>query len=136
MKGLFVIIAAATIPCSALQETEILSVQRITIMVRQQKQGFNQREKKAFTRILLLTFFLSVFLLSFFPSCSFYSYYQMQGQQYEIIRKNKTLSQESADLNKEINLLLHDEKYLEKIARKKYGMLKKDEEVYYLSPKK
>jgi cell division protein FtsB len=41
---------------------------------------------------------------------------------------------EKAALEQEIDLLLHDKAYLEKAAREKYGMLKKNEEVYYLDP--
>ncbi|RWX50033.1 Septum formation initiator [Candidatus Electrothrix marina] len=42
--------------------------------------------------------------------------------------------EEKAALEKEIDLLMHDKNYLEKVARGKYGMLKKNEEVYYLDP--
>ncbi|CAK8716510.1 Septum formation initiator [Candidatus Electrothrix laxa] len=43
--------------------------------------------------------------------------------------------QEKAVLEKEIDLLMHDKAYLEKMAREKYGMLKKNEEVYYFDPR-
>lgn len=71
----------------------------------------------------------------FAPRCSLYSYYKIEKKSNRLIQENKKLLQEKAALEKEIDLLLHDKDYLEKIAREKYGMLKKNEEVYYLDSK-
>ena len=105
-------------------------------MVRQQKQGFNRREKKAFVRILMTVFILGIFLVFFFPGCSLYSYHNIKKSKAALSIKNKKLNREIVELRKEIDLLEHDEKYLETIARRKYRMLKKDEEVYYIAPYK
>lgn len=58
----------------------------------------------------------------------------MEKKSNRLVEENKKLLQEKATLEKEIDLLLHDKRYLEKVAREKYGMLKKNEEVYYLEP--
>jgi cell division protein FtsB len=99
---------------------------------RKQSNGLSLREKKAFRRILLTFFFLGVFFLLFAPQCSLYSYYKIEKKSNRLIEENKRLRQEKVALEKEIDLLLHDKAYLEKVAREKYGMLKKNEEVYYL----
>ena len=101
---------------------------------RRQSNGLSLKEKRIFRRVLL-TFLLagSVFLL-LAPRCSLYSYYKMEKKSNRLVEENKRLLEEKAALEKEIDLLLHDKTYLEKVAREKYGMLKKNEEVYYLSP--
>lgn len=71
----------------------------------------------------------------FAPHCSLYSYYKIEKKSNRLVQENKRLLQAKAALEKEIDLLLHDKVYLEKVAREKYGMLKKNEEVYYLDPK-
>lgn len=58
----------------------------------------------------------------------------MEKKSNRLAENNKRLLEEKAALEKEIDLLLHDKDYLEKVAREKYGMLKKNEEVYYLGP--
>ena len=68
------------------------------------------------------------------PRCSLYSYYKMEKKSNRLVEENKRLLEEKAALEKEIDLLQHDKAYLERVAREKYGMLKKNEEVYYLSP--
>lgn len=83
-----------------------------------------------------MTFLLSGgFFLLFAPRCSLYSYYMIEKKSNRLVEENKKLLEEKAALKKEIDLLLHDKAYLEKVAREKYGMLKKNEEVYYLSPR-
>lgn len=98
------------------------------------KQGFNRREKRALARILLAVFLVALLLLSFAPGRSLHSLRQVNKKAEALSEENKMLLQETVQLHEEIKLLQHDERHLEKIAREKYGMLKKNEEVYYLSP--
>ncbi|WP_417909178.1 FtsB family cell division protein [Candidatus Electronema sp. PJ] len=85
-------------------------------------------------RLLPIVFILALLLLAFAPGRSLRSYMQVK-QKTEVMRlDNERLQQETAQLREEIRLLKHDVKYLEKIAREKYGMLKKNEEVYYVDP--
>ena len=101
---------------------------------RRQSKGLGLREKKIFRRILLVVLAAGVFFFFFAPGCSLYSYYRMEKKSNRLVEENKRLVQENAALEKEIDLLLHDRAYLEKVAREKYGLLKKNEEVYYLNP--
>jgi cell division protein FtsB len=103
-------------------------------VVQRQRQGFNRREKRAFARILPTIFILALLLLAFGPSRSLRSYVQVKRKTESVAADNERLQQEMAQLREEISLLQHDVKYLEKIAREKYGMLKKNEEVYYIDP--
>lgn len=99
--------------------------------MRQRRQGFNRREKRALVRLPLAAFVLALLFLAFAPGRSLR---QMRQQAEALTEENKTLLRETVQLNEEIWLLQHDERHLEKIAREKYGMLKKNEEVYYISP--
>jgi len=47
--------------------------------------------------------------------------------------KTVELEKENNDLQKEINQLQNDPDYLEKVARKEYGLLKKNERVFDFS---
>ena len=103
-------------------------------MVRQRRQGFNRREKRALARLLLAALILALFFLAFAPDRSLRSLRQVNKQAEAAAEENKILLRDAVQLKEEIRLLQHDERYLEKIAREKYGMLKKNEEVYYISP--
>ena len=103
-------------------------------MVRRQNKGFSRREKRAFTRILLAAVALGLFFSVFAPDCGMYSYSTLKKKSNTLSEENKKLLQKNIELEKEIELLQDDKAYLEKVAREEYGMLKKNEEVYYLSP--
>ena len=101
---------------------------------RRQSKGLSLKEKRVFRRVLLAFLLAGGFFLFFAPHCSLYSYYKMEKKSNRLVEENARLLTEKAALEKEIDLLLHDKAYLEKVAREKYGMLKKNEEVYYLDP--
>lgn len=103
-------------------------------MVRRQNKGFSRREKRAFTRILLAAVVLGLFFIVFAPDCGMYSYSTLKKKSNTLSEENKKLLRKNVALEKEIELLRHDKAYLEKVARGEYGMLKKNEEVYYLTP--
>ncbi|MCI5141220.1 MAG: septum formation initiator family protein [Candidatus Electrothrix sp. ATG1] len=113
---------------------ETLQRKRTNRPKRRQSKGLSLREKKAFRRILLTVLLSGGFFLFFAPQCSLYSYYSIEKKSNRLVKENQKLLEEKAALEKEIDLLLHDNAYLEKVAREKYGMLKKNEEVYYLGP--
>lgn len=116
-------------------ETNIpLQIKTINKKVRQQNKGFSWREKRALTRILLVAVALGLFFIVFAPDCSLYSYSTIKKKSNMLAEENKRLLQKTVELEQEIDLLRHDKAYLEKVAREEFGMLKKNEEVYYLSP--
>ncbi|MCI5163384.1 MAG: septum formation initiator family protein [Candidatus Electrothrix sp. AX5] len=101
---------------------------------RRQSKGLSLKERLVFRRVILTVLLSGGFFLLFAPRCSLYSYYKIEKKSNRLVEENKRLLQEKAALEKEIDLLMHDKTYLEKVAREKYGMLKKNEEVYYLDP--
>ncbi len=81
-------------------------------------------------RIIILIAGISVLFLLFVPGRSLISYHNMRQQVSELTMKNENLVRRNQELVKEIERLQHDDEYLEKIAREKHGLLKKNETVY------
>lgn len=67
------------------------------------------------------------------PGSGYLFYRSSQKELAEIERKNAELEQSNAALRQEIERLKTDEAYIEKVAREKHGLLKKDERVYELN---
>ena len=103
-------------------------------MIRRAKIILTRREQRVLVRMALVCCLISLLMLAFFPRCSLYSRYQVVKETEVLLEKNSRLEKENRELAREIDLLKHDEKYLEAIAREKYGMLKNNEEVYYVRP--
>ena len=93
-------------------------------------QGLNSREKKALCRFVLVMVVLSLLFLVFAPGRGLLSYRRLNKEIQALAQDNMTLQRRNVELAEEIERLKHDEVYLEQLARKKYGMLKKNEEVY------
>lgn len=61
-------------------------------------------------------------------------YYQLQKRKEELIQQINFLKQEQARLQKEIDMLTNNYRYIEKIAREKYQMGKEGEKIYFMIP--
>ncbi len=103
-------------------------------MTDQRRHYLNQREKRALVRILSAAALSALLLLFFAPCCGLRSYWLIQEHNEELRQKNSGLIEENLRLKKEISRIQHDDRYLEQIAREKYNMLRKNEEVYYIAP--
>jgi cell division protein FtsB len=95
-------------------------------------QGLNKREKRAIRRFILAMIVLSLLFIVFAPGRGLLSHRKLKKEVQNLIHDNATLQQRNAELAEEIKLLKNDDVYLERLAREKYGMLKKNEEVYKL----
>ena len=101
-------------------------------MTDRRNQGLNKREKRALRRIILAVIVLSLLFLVFAPGRGLLSHRKMKKEIQALVRDNRTLQHRNVELAEEIERLKNDEAYLEQFARGKYGMLKKNEEVYEL----
>lgn len=66
----------------------------------------------------------------FAPGGGYLQYRKARQELNTIKKKNIELEESNAALRREIERLKTDEEYLEKVAREKHGLLKKDERVY------
>ena len=103
-------------------------------MIMKRQHYLNQREKRALIRILLAVSTLLLLFLFFAPNCGFRSYQAIKKKSRIQTQDNAQLLDDIQRLKKEVYRVQHDDYYLEQIARKNYGMLLKNEEVYYTSP--
>ena len=98
------------------------------------QRGLNFSERRFVKRILLLVLAVGILWFLFAPGRGFVHYHRLQGQIEALSRDNKSLEERNAELKMEIDRLQNDDAYLEKLARKKYGMLKENETVYRFKP--
>jgi len=61
-------------------------------------------------------------------------YLQLQNQRKELTRQITALKEEQLRLQKEIDMLQNNYRYIEKIAREKYQMGKDGEKIYFMIP--
>ncbi|HIJ78187.1 MAG: septum formation initiator family protein [Desulfobulbaceae bacterium] len=94
---------------------------------------FSLQERK---KIILLStlIFLIVGAWSIFGPFGALKYYRVAGELKEVQTRNKGLTQANDNLRKEIIKLRTDPAYLEEVARKEFGLLKKNEVVYDFKP--
>jgi cell division protein FtsB len=96
------------------------------------RQGLNKREKRAVRRFILVMIVLSLLFIVFAPGRGLLSFRKLKKEVRILTHDNATLQQRNVELAEEIKRLKNDDVYLERLAREKYGMLKKNEEVYEL----
>lgn len=101
-------------------------------MAERRTQGLNKREKKILRWVLLSVVIFSLLFVLFAPGRGLISYRNLKKKVQALDRDNKILHQRNIELAQEIELLKNDPDYLEQLAREKYGLLKKNEEVYIL----
>lgn len=105
-------------------------------MVSRQQQGLTLQERRFLRRIVVLVIVFGMLWLIFAPGRGLLSYRRLQNRLDTLARENKVLAKNNAELRHDVNRLQHDGAYLEKLARKKYGLLKKNEMVFEYKPTK
>ncbi len=86
-------------------------------------------------KIILLRGALSVAWVLFAPGTGVFSLLKLRNRALELEIQNEELMRVNRELQEEIDRLETDREYLERIAREKYGMLKKNEQVFDFSGK-
>ena len=74
---------------------------------------------------ILLLFSLLLFIM--FSDSGLADYFQLKSDRDRLLQENERLKQENLSLYRTIERLKHDPEYIESIARKELGMIKKDE---------
>ena len=96
---------------------------------------FSSSEKKQLATISLFLLLLLLLWLVFAPKRGMVSLYRSREEVDRLQAENKRLAEENKALQAEINRLQDDPDYLEEKARKDYGMLKKNEVLYFFKKK-
>jgi cell division protein FtsB len=105
-------------------------------MAIRKKQEDTRQDKKVlwFLGALVLVFFL--LWIFFAPGRGLLHYLRLHKEMNALTEENSQLDERNTELSEDIKRLRSDDKYLEEVARKKHGLLKKDETVFEFEPPK
>ena len=84
--------------------------------------------------LIVAVFFLC--WIFFAPGRGYFHYWKLQKKITALTQESSQLEAKNAELTENIKRLQTDNAYLEEVARKKHGLLKKDETVYEFDPPK
>jgi cell division protein FtsB len=101
-------------------------------MANRRNQELTKREKRTLRRFTLAVIVLALLFLIFVPGRGLLTHRSLKKEVRTLAHDNKMLQQRNIELAEEIERLKNDEAYLEHVAREKYGLLKKNEEIYEL----
>jgi len=99
-------------------------------MATRKRQEDNRRDAKVLWTlgvVVALFFLLWVF---FAPGRGFFHYRELQREITALTEENARLETKNVELSEDIKRLQSDDAYLEEVARKKHGLLKKNETVF------
>ena len=105
-------------------------------MAIQKKGSENRQEKRSLWFLGLFFVVLLLLWILFAPGRGYLHYRKIQREIDSLTLENKQLEARNAELSEDISRLKSDDAYLEEIARKKHGLLKKNETVYEFEPPK
>ena len=110
---------------------------------RKQKPRPNQKlstsQENRLVKAVFILLLLALLWILFSPGSGIVTFFGKRSELKKMQKETVQLEQDNAQLQKEIDRLQNDSAYLEEIARKDYGLLKKNEKVYDFSrpqPKK
>ncbi len=83
----------------------------------------------------MIALFFVLWIL-FAPGRGYVHYLQLKREEARLVEENHDLEVKNAELAEDLKRLESDDAYLEKIARQKHGLLKKDESVYEFNSRK
>jgi len=93
-------------------------------------------ERKVIQLAGLLTLALILLWVVFSPTSGLVGFFHASEEKEEMQAANQNLQQENKKLLQEVNRLENDPAVIEEVARKKFGLLKKNETLYDFSKKK
>jgi len=103
--------------------------------IRKKQEETGQDKKILWYLGLIAGIFLLLWLL-FAPGRGYFHYRKLQKEIATLSQENSQLEAKNIELTEDIKRLKSDDAYLEEVARKKHGLLKKNETVYEFEPPK
>lgn len=105
-------------------------------MKRKLKLHLSSLQEKRFSRIVVVLLAASLALLIFAPHSGVLAVLQRHSRLKALQQKASLLEKSNKELEKEISRLRNDPAYLEEVARREHGLLKKNEYIYDFSQQK
>ena len=109
---------------------------RIEGMKKKLKLHLSPLQEKRFFRIVAVLLTASLAWLVFAPQSGVLALLQQRSKMKTLQHKTLLLERSNKELEKEIDRLRTDPAYLEEVARREHGLLKKNEIIYDFSPQK
>ncbi len=97
------------------------------------KQNFSIGQENRLVKAVFTLLLLALLWILFSPGSGIVTFFGKRSELKQLQKEMVQLEQDNALLQKEIDRLQNDSAYLEEIARKNYGLLKKNEKVYDFS---
>lgn len=100
------------------------------------KQKLSRIQKNRVRKIVFILSVIALLWIFFAPGSGVVTLLSKQSELKKAHKETARIEQQINELQEEIDRLHNDPQYLEEIARKEYGLLKKNEEVYDFSKSK
>ena|GEM_PF-152481 len=108
---------------------------KMRMVIRKQHEE-NRPDKKTLWFLGAVIMILFLLWVMFAPGRGLFHYLQLKKEIDALAEENSRLTAKNAVLIEDINRLRSDDRYLEEVARKKHGLLRKDETVFEFAPAK
>lgn len=109
----------------------------MVVLRKKPKKKLTPLQENRLLKIVIALIIVSFVWILFAPGTGVYSLMKQRSKTVELEQQTEALKKTNERLQAEIDRLMHDEAYLEQVAREKYGLLKKNERVFDFSkPKK
>ncbi|WP_319586899.1 septum formation initiator family protein [uncultured Desulfobulbus sp.] len=105
-------------------------------MAIRKQQEDNRQDKKVLWFLGAIVFVFFLLWIFFAPGRGLLHYLQLKKEIAALTEENSLLASRNTELSEDIKRLRSDDKYLEEVARKKHGLLKKNETVFEFEPPK
>jgi cell division protein FtsB len=100
------------------------------------KQKLSAVQERLLLKIIAALFVLALLWILFAPGTGLVTYMTKRSQLRKLEQETAQIRQKSSNLEIDIEKLENDPQYLERIARKDHGLLKKNERVFDFSSEK
>ncbi len=105
-------------------------------MKHRSKQKLSPVQEKKTLRMVVVLIVVALLWVLFSPRAGVFALLKSRSELKNLQQQTIALEEENVRLQKEIDRLQNDSEYLEEIARKNYGLVRKNELIYDFSPKK
>lgn len=105
-------------------------------MKKKPKKNLSALQESRLVRLTVLLIIAASAWVIFAPRSGVWALLQQHSRLAALERKTSALERDNRELEKEINRLRHNPDYLEEVARREHGLLKKNEYIYDFSQQK
>ena len=114
-------------------ESDSHPIPGLIVLRKKPKKKLTPLQENRLLKIIIILIIGAFVWLLFAPGTGVYSLLKLRNKASRLEVETRELSQDNEELRAEIDRLKNDTEYLEQIAREKYGLVKKNEQVFDFS---